>query len=193
MLVGYEPGSKGYQLWNSSTQVIILSCDMMFNEHSYPTKASSKQTTPPLQPLVLDGPVTIKFPEQEEQGPTPPETPTNHPILMRDSTVFHTPPSRPPAPLPLPHTCTTRIWRDPAHPLHSALPGLSFGPPPPSPCQLWEHPCPNPKYFGEDNAACKPWTGQLSHSALLVAAEYTHIQGSNGLRSSRSMANHMPI
>ena len=130
------------------------------------------QTTLPLQPLVLDGLVTIKFPEQEEQGPVPLETPANHPILMRDSTVFHTPPSRPPAPSPLPHVCTTCIQRDPTYPLHSVLLGLSFGPPLLLPHQLQECPHPNPKYFGEDNAAHKPQTGQLSHSALLVAAEY---------------------
>ena len=171
-LVGYEPGSKGYQLWNSSTQVIVLSCDVMFDECSYPTKVSSEQTTLPPQLLVLDGLVTIKFPEQEEQGPAPLETPANCPIPMRDSTVFHTPPSRPPAPLPLPHTCTAHIWRDPAHPLHSTLLGLSFGPPLLLLHQLQEHPCPNLKYFREDNAACKPQTGQLSHSALLVAAKY---------------------
>ena len=172
MLVGYEQGSKGYWLWNSSTQVIILSCNVMFDECSYPTKASSVQTTPPLQPLVLDGPVTIEFPEQEEQDPAPPETPANHPILMRDSTVFHTPPSRLPAPSPPPHARTAHVWRDPVQPSHSALPGLSFRPPPPLLCQLQECPCPNPKYFREDNAACKPWTGQLSHSVLLAAAEY---------------------
>ena len=133
---------------------------------------SSEQTTLLLQPLVLDGPVTIEFPEQEEQGPMPLETPTNHPVLMRDSTVFHTPPSRPPASLPPLHMHTACVQRDPAHLLHSALPGPSFGPPLPSPCQLREHLHPNPKYFREDNAACKPQTGQLSHSALLVAAEY---------------------
>ena len=134
MLVGYKLGSKGYWLWNSSTQVIILSHNMTFDKCSYPAKASSEQTTPLPQPLVLDGLVTIEFPEQEEQGPAPPETPTNHPIPMRDSTVFHTPPSRLPVPLPLPCMHAACVWRDPAHLPHSMLPGLSFGPPLPLLC-----------------------------------------------------------
>jgi hypothetical protein len=65
MLVGYEPGSKGYRLWNPTTQVIILSCDMTFDECSYLAGASGEPSTSPV-PLALDGPVTITYSATEQ-------------------------------------------------------------------------------------------------------------------------------
>jgi hypothetical protein len=64
-LVGYEPGSKGYRLWNPTTQAIILSHDMTFDERSYPARASSEPSASPV-PLALDGPITITFSATEQ-------------------------------------------------------------------------------------------------------------------------------
>jgi hypothetical protein len=71
MLIGYELGSKGYRLWNSSTQAIILSHDVMFDKCSFPSKESSTPSALPSQPTVLDGPVTITLPASEPGGPAP--------------------------------------------------------------------------------------------------------------------------
>jgi hypothetical protein len=42
MLVRYELGSKGYRLWNPTTQAIVLSHNVTFNEHSYPARVSGE-------------------------------------------------------------------------------------------------------------------------------------------------------
>jgi hypothetical protein len=115
MLVGYEPGSKGYRLWNPTTQAIVLSCDVTFDEHSYPARASGEPSASPV-PLALDGPVTITYPATEQQLPETPEhprTPENPPVPSRQTTVFHTPPSHPPLQMPPPYMHPVRVQRDP--------------------------------------------------------------------------------
>jgi len=181
MLIGYEPGSKGYRLWNSHTRAIVLSHDVTFNKHSFPSKESSVPSALPLQPTVLDGPVTITLPASEPEAPAPqpelnapaprplPETP-QRPLPNRGSTVFHTPPSQPAPGMPPARARPVRIRRDPNVVPNSALPGPSIGPP--SPRCLRANPRPNLRYHGEDNAARRGSTGRLSHSALLAAAEY---------------------
>ena len=177
-LVGYEPGSKGYRLWNSNTRAIVLSRDVTFDESSFPAKASSALSAPPSQPLVLEGPVTLHHPECEPRGPEPPQespappraipapprTPPNPTVPpTRESTIFHTPPSHPPASSPPACPRATRVWRDPPTWPHSSLPGPSFGPaegpPPTEPRRLRENPPRNPRYYGEDNAEHNPMTG----------------------------------
>jgi len=181
-LIGYEPGSKGYRLWNSSTRAIVLSRDVTFDERSFPSKESSAPSALPSQPAVLDGPVTISIPASEPEGPAPqpelnapaarplPEMPPQRPLPNRGSTVFHTPPSQPAPRTPPACARPVRIRRDPTIVPNSALPGPSIGPP--SPRRLRENPRPNPRYFGEDNATRRGNAGRLSHSALLAAAEY---------------------
>ena len=54
MLVGYEPGSKGYQLWDKNTHSIHLSRDVTFDESSFPAhKVAELQPTPPIPTPVL--------------------------------------------------------------------------------------------------------------------------------------------
>ena len=38
IFVGYEPGSKGYCFWNPATRRIIVSCDVTFDEESFPAR-----------------------------------------------------------------------------------------------------------------------------------------------------------
>jgi hypothetical protein len=97
MLVGYEPGSKGYWLWNRSTRAIVLSHNVTFDERSFPFKEGQSDNAPALQPSVSDGPVTITFPTREPIVPTLlPQTPQNTVVSSRDTTAFFTPPSHPP-------------------------------------------------------------------------------------------------
>ena len=95
-LVGYELGSKGYWLWNSNTRAIVLSRDMTFDERFFPFRESGPQSTPPVQPDVPQGPVTVQLPEIVEALPPAPAPTTPEPV-HRDNTVFFTPSSQPPA------------------------------------------------------------------------------------------------
>jgi hypothetical protein len=61
MLIGYELGSKGYWLWNSTTRSIVLSCDVTFDERSFPYKEIGQAPVLPLQPTISDGPITIQY------------------------------------------------------------------------------------------------------------------------------------
>jgi hypothetical protein len=153
-----------------------------FDERSFPSKESSALSALPLQPVVLDGLVTITSPASKPEGPVPQlelNTPAVHPLLEtppqcllsnQGSTVFHTPPSQPAPHTPPAHTRPVCIRQDPNIVSNSALPGPSIGPP--SPRCLRENPCPNPRYFWEDNATCRGNAGCLSHLVLLAAAEY---------------------
>jgi hypothetical protein len=154
--VGYEPGSKGYRLWNASTRAIVLSRDVTFDESLFPAKASTSTRASPPQPAVLDGPATIYYPERDPGGPAPPdppappalpvlpETPATHPAPSRDTTVYFTPPSQPAEPTPPPRACPVRLRRGTDPQPHSSLPGPSFGPRPPSPWRLRPNLRPNP-------------------------------------------------
>jgi hypothetical protein len=189
-LIGYEPGSKGYRLWNSHTRSIVLSRDVTCDERSFPYKEIGQTTVAPSKPAVLDGPVTIHYnmPDNSDGGPAPriptpptlPTTPAQHPTPERAEMEFHTPLSQPAAATPLVCPHLQRIRRDPGVPPQSALPGPSFGPPrPPSPRRLRENPRPNPRYANPDNV--ERWVGQrgthmrarpdggLHHAALLNA------------------------
>jgi len=185
-LVGYEPGSKGYRLWNASTRSIVLSRDVTFDERSFPFKENKAIEAAPSQPSVTDGPVTIYYnmPDVSDGGPAPrvptlPTTPAQHPTPERAETEFHTPLSQPAAPTPPERPRPPRIRRDPTVPPQSALPGPSFGPPrPPSPRRLRQNPRPNPRYNNPDNVVrertrtrARP-DGELRHAALLNALVY---------------------
>ena len=49
-LVGFEPGAKGYQLWDKSTHSVRLSRDVTFNESSFPSHKGVVETQP--QPTI---------------------------------------------------------------------------------------------------------------------------------------------
>ena len=190
-LIGYEPGSKGYRLWNTNTRSIVLSRDVTFDERSYPYKESGQSQALPPQPTVSEGPVTIYYnmPTNSDGGsvphpPTLPITPAQRPTPERAETEFHTPLSQPAAaPTPPQRPRPHRIRRDPGVPPQSALPGPSFGPSrPPSPRRLRENPRPNPRYNNPDNVErggtrarthtrTRP-DGELQHAALLNALIY---------------------
>ena len=45
ILVGYEPNSKGYRLWDKNTCSIHLSRDVTFDESSFPVKTAKTKLT----------------------------------------------------------------------------------------------------------------------------------------------------
>ena len=46
MFVGYEPGSKGYQLWDKNTHSVHLSVDVTFDENSFLSRSTETSSTP---------------------------------------------------------------------------------------------------------------------------------------------------
>ena len=195
-LIGYEPGSKGYRLWNSTTRSIVLSRDVTFDERSYPHKEIRQCAVPPSQPTVSDGPITIQFnmSDDTDGGPAPqvptlpvvpaslPTTPAQHATPERAGTEFHTPLSQPVAPSPPSRPRPPRVRRDPSVIAQSALPGPSFGPPrPPSPRRLRPNPRPNPRYINPENAKCVQREthtrdgGGINNIKLLTALVYAAV------------------
>ena len=190
LLIGYEPGSKGYRLWNPLTRSITLSRDVTFDERSFPYREIGQSQALPPQPTVMDGPVTVQFnlPVTSDGGSAPrvpalPTTPAQHPTPDRAPTEFHTPLSQPAVPTPPQRPRAQRTRRNAEGPPHSALPGPAFGPPrPPSPRRLRENPRPNPRYNNPDNVergrthtrmrARARTEGELRHTALLNALIY---------------------
>ena len=157
-LVGYKPGSKGYRLWNSTTRSIILSCNVTFDERSFPFKETGPSATPS-QPAVSEGQITIYYNALDDtaggstpQLPTLPTTPAQCPTPEQADTEFHTPLSQPAAQTPLQRLQPQCICRDPGVLPRSALPGPACGPArPPSPRHLRANPKPNPQYHNPDN------------------------------------------
>ena len=142
MLVSYEPGSKGYQLWNHKTRSIVLSHDVTFDKRCFPYKEIAQSTAAPSQPRVLDGLVTIQYnmPDNLKGGTTPqvPTVPTipivpTLPITPAQPTSewaemeFHTLMLQPAAPTPSQCLQCQRIWQDPEVLPRCALRGSSLG------------------------------------------------------------------
>jgi len=50
VLVGFEPGSKGYKLWDRQTRSVKLSRDVTFDESSFPSREDSTAKAGPPQP-----------------------------------------------------------------------------------------------------------------------------------------------
>ena len=117
---GYEPGSKGYWLWNSNTWAVVLSRDMTFNECSFSYWEGSSPSAPFAQPAVLNRPVTIEFPSEGSAplalATPPPVTPppaTLPCVSDVDTTVFQTSPLQPTSHLPLLRACAVCVRRRP--------------------------------------------------------------------------------
>jgi transposase InsO family protein len=197
--VGYEPGSKGYRLWNSTTRTIVLSRDVTFDERSYPAKASGPPSALPALPTIHEVPELMGFPTSDERtyepppqpeqrvqppaqpdptihAPIDPQTPDNRPLPTRESTIYHTPPSQPPAPSiqheRTPPSAPAPAPRAPRPARIVRLPGPSFGPPQGLP-RL--RPNPRPSSRAQGNAVerierCD--SDSISHHALISAAIY---------------------
>ena len=106
IFVGYEPGSKGYQLWDTAHQCFEISHDVKFKETQFPAQ-ESKLAQPILAPLsdhqipesdtVSDssGPDLVTLAQPPTQPPTP-----HHTALRPPSPPPPQAPQRPHTPLP---------------------------------------------------------------------------------------------
>ena len=63
IFVGYEPGSKGYQFWDTAHQHIEISCDVKFNETLFPAQEAKKS-----QASRNDLPISESDNESDESG-----------------------------------------------------------------------------------------------------------------------------
>src|SRR6267142_1551421 len=55
--VGYEPGSKGYRLWDKNTRSVHLSRDVTFDESSFPSRDKETSPAPTSQTIIPFYPV----------------------------------------------------------------------------------------------------------------------------------------
>jgi len=46
IFIGYEPGSKGYRLWDKCTRSVKLSRDIKFDEDQFPSHKSAETRSP---------------------------------------------------------------------------------------------------------------------------------------------------
>src|SRR6266404_1438524 len=81
MFIGYEPGSKGYRLWDKCTRSVHLSRDVTFDESSFPSLQGAEPYPTPMSPphtiiipfyLVDVDPHTV--PQQPPRAPSPVES-----------------------------------------------------------------------------------------------------------------------
>jgi len=78
--VGYEPGSKGYWLWDKNTCSIHLSRDVTFDESSFPARDKETSPTPTSQTIIPFYPVYV-----EPNMPAMPQMQAPSPSLTKGS------------------------------------------------------------------------------------------------------------
>src|SRR5258707_4760612 len=54
--IGYDPGSKGYRLWDKRTRSVKLSRDVTFDESSFPSRADVEGIHPPTASIIMNVP-----------------------------------------------------------------------------------------------------------------------------------------
>jgi hypothetical protein len=93
-LVRYEPGSKGYQLWDKHTHSFRLSRDVTFDESTFPSLQSDEPHSGPVSPVHLPARAPI-IPSPVHAVPNPPAAP---PVVVPPSAPPGPPPKRSPSP-----------------------------------------------------------------------------------------------
>ena len=103
-LVGYEPGSKGYRLWDRHTHSLRLSRDVTFDESIFPFKQGdlpSPAPTPPA-PISVQAPFipspAVAVPNTPAPPPPQPSVTSVAPVLQTSAPPVVTPAS-PPSPV----------------------------------------------------------------------------------------------
>ena len=103
VLVGYEPGSKGYRLWDRNTHSLRLSRDVTFDESVFPFLQGAKPhpAPEPPAPISAQAPIIISpavaVPNRPAQPPALP--PVSTPVLPTGAAPV-LPPASPPSPAP---------------------------------------------------------------------------------------------
>ena len=101
VLVGYEPGAKGYRLWDRHTHSLKLSRDVTFDESVFPFQQSVEPHSAPVSsaPISAQAPIFIS-PVPQSVAPHPPaQTEPNPPVEPPEL-----PPVRPPSPTSSTHS-----------------------------------------------------------------------------------------
>ena len=194
-LVGYEPGSKGYQLWDKHTRSVKLSRDVTFDESCFPSQQGSETPLP-------NSPIPIPFFPVAAAPNTPAKppivrAPSPAPSVDSEEDVKHildpihrpiTPPIQGPAPpttpeqkhllpnQPPPRQSATRIKHQSPEP-EPEMPGgfedrmqraQLLREMDKAPRRSERVRVPNPKYYNADNAALPP--GQHSSANVMDVA-----------------------
>ena len=187
--VRYEPGSKGYWVWDKNTRSVHLSRDVTFDESSFPSRSNETSSAPTSQPIIPFYPVcaepnTPAMPQIRAPSPTPTmgseddiedillpkvERPQTPPINLLPLPT--TPKKELKAPtLPPPRQSAVHTQQLPLTPelrmpggMQQQLREVDVAP------QRSTQTCvPNPRYFNTDNAVHVG--GRLGNAKLLAAA-----------------------
>jgi hypothetical protein len=109
-LVGFEPGAKGYQLWDKQTHSVRLSRDVTFHESSFPSQKGVETHPAPIPPVpVIAAPNLVAWPPFHIDYPVRAPSPTHSQSIVEDVEDLLDPrPSTPPSVKPLPPPNTPR-------------------------------------------------------------------------------------
>jgi hypothetical protein len=112
MLVGYEPGSKGYRLWDKHTHSLRLSRDVTFDKSMFP----SRQGAEPRPALLSPAPNFVQAPLLISPAPAVPNpralpqvVPTSTPVLPPVSAEPDLPATLPVSPNARPPSCASSM------------------------------------------------------------------------------------
>jgi transposase InsO family protein len=197
-LVGFEPGAKGYQLWDKQTHSVRLSRDVTFDESSFPSQKGVETHPAPIPPVpVIAAPNLAARPPFHIDYPVRAPSPTQSQSSAEDVEDLLDPrPSTPPSvkPIPPPNTPRTPKWDRPAPtspPPRPSATHIKHEPVSPgqdmpgsfsdriqrsemlremdnAPRRSTRVPVPNPRYYNTDNVAVRG--RRLGYAELLAVA-----------------------
>ena len=192
--IGYEPGSKGYRLWDKRTRSVILSRDVKFDENHFPSRKSDEtrptHTTEATASTESHNPITLT--------PVPTNTPRTLPArahtptqsdndeddvesLLDQTTIpkIERPKTPPASTTTIPVTPKqerSAPTSPPPRPHKPRVEALGLSPDLRVPGGMSNElrrskrdPVPNPRYFNSDNAEISG-NRRLGHAELLAAA-----------------------
>ena len=190
--IGYEPGSKGYRLWDKHTHSVHLSRDVTFDESSFPSLMGDESRPTP-KPIITPE-ITIPNPIAKQSVRAPSPVPSNSSeevvkdLLDRQPTRPITPPIRRSTPPITPEQPRSAPISPPPRQRTTRIENRSLSPDPESPggfndrlqrAQILREmdnvprrssrvPVPNRRYFNSDNADTRH--RGLGNMELLAAA-----------------------
>jgi Reverse transcriptase (RNA-dependent DNA polymerase) len=188
--IGYEPGSKGYRLWDKHTRSVHLSQDVTFDESSFPSLSGGEPRPAPTPNIIpaIAIPNLIAMPPA--RAPSPAQTDSSKEEEVND--LLNRQPSTPPlreSPLPItPEQRRSVTNSPPTRPRATRIENRSISPDPQLPGGFDDHaqraqllhkmdniprqskcvPVPNPQYIIPDNTS----RGKRLGNAELLAAAY---------------------
>jgi len=191
--IGYEPGSKGYRLWDKNTRSVHLSRDVTFDESSFPSLGDEPHPAPsPTTIPAIAVPNPVAKPSKRDTSPAAQsessEDEVNDILDHPDHLRSVTPPARETPPPVTPEQRRSVPTSPPPRPSATRINRRSYSPEPQLPGGFEERaqrvqllremdnaprrsariPVPNPRYYNPDNVAQS--NRRLGHAELLAAA-----------------------